>query len=193
MRILCEVFGLFDKRGASEGGTHYIIRGAWGLGAYKGAAERRLTGGRKYAPKGNGKDEKEKKKACKRKKKERKGEKKPKRGSLTGGRKYAPKGNGKDEKEKKRACKRKKKERKGRKRWEGERQKEKKACKRRKKKKKKEKKRNGNGTKMRKEGRMTRPSLFQNVNSLVVHSSSELRSTLKSPLLSAFLLNSRPL
>ena len=31
-----------------------------GLGAYKGAAERRLTGGRKYAPKGNGKDEKEK-------------------------------------------------------------------------------------------------------------------------------------
>ena len=71
--------------------------------------------------------------------------------------------------------------------------KEKKACKRRKKKKKKEKKRNGNGTKMRKEGRMTRPSVFQNVNSLVVHSSSELRSTLKSPLLSAFLLNSRPL
>ncbi|MDD7146593.1 MAG: hypothetical protein PUH79_10520 [Hallella sp.] len=61
MRILCEVFGLFDKRGASEGGTPYIIRGAWGLGAYKGAAERRLTGGRKYAPKGNGKDEKEKK------------------------------------------------------------------------------------------------------------------------------------
>ena len=58
---------------------------------------------------------------------------------------------------------------------------------------KREKKRNGNGTKMRKEGRMTRPSVFQNVNSLVVHSSSELRSTLKSPLLSAFLLNSRPL
>ena len=73
IRILCEVFGLFDKRGASEGGTPYIIRGAWGLGAYKGAAKRRLTGGRKYAPKGNGKDEKEKKKACKRKKKERKG------------------------------------------------------------------------------------------------------------------------
>ena len=61
MRILCEVFGLFDKRGASEGGTPYIIRGAWGRGADKGAAERRLTGGRKYAPKGNGKDEKEKK------------------------------------------------------------------------------------------------------------------------------------
>ena len=61
MRILCEVFGLFDKRGASEGGTTYIIKGAWGLGAYKGVAERRLTGGRKYAPKGNGKDEKEKK------------------------------------------------------------------------------------------------------------------------------------
>ena len=39
----------------------YIIKGACGLGAYKGAAERRLTGGRKYAPKGNGKDEKEKK------------------------------------------------------------------------------------------------------------------------------------
>ena len=61
MRILCEVFGLFDKRGASRGSTPYIIRGAWGLGAYKGAAERRLTGGRKYAHKGNGKDEKEKK------------------------------------------------------------------------------------------------------------------------------------
>ena len=61
MRILCEVFGLFDKRGASRGSTPYIIKGAWGLGAYKGAAERRLTGGRKYAPKGNGKDEKEKK------------------------------------------------------------------------------------------------------------------------------------
>ena len=75
MRILCEVFGLFDKGGASEGGTPYNIRGTWGLGAYKGAAERRLTGGRKYAPKGNGKDEKEKKRACKRKKKERKGRK----------------------------------------------------------------------------------------------------------------------
>ena len=62
MRILCEVFGLFDKRGGvSDGGTPYIIKWAWGLGAYKGAAERRLTGGRKYAPKGNGKDEKEKK------------------------------------------------------------------------------------------------------------------------------------
>ena len=61
MRILCEVFELFDKRGASRGSTPYIIKGAWGLGAYKGAAERRLTGGRKYAPKGNGKDEKEKK------------------------------------------------------------------------------------------------------------------------------------
>ena len=61
MRILCEVFGLFDKRGASRGSTPYIIKVAWGLGAYKGAAERRLTGGRKYAPKGNGKDEKEKK------------------------------------------------------------------------------------------------------------------------------------
>ena len=61
MRILCEVFGLFDKRGASRGSTPYIIKGAWGRGAYKGAAERRLTGGRKYAPKGNGKDEKEKK------------------------------------------------------------------------------------------------------------------------------------
>ena len=34
-----------------------------------------LTGGRKYAPKRNGKDEKEKKRACKRKKKERKGRK----------------------------------------------------------------------------------------------------------------------
>ena len=64
MRILREVFGLFDKRGASGGGTPYIIRGAWGLGAYKGAAERRLTGGRKYAPKGNGKDEKEKKQSA---------------------------------------------------------------------------------------------------------------------------------
>ena len=78
MRIICEVFGLFDKRGADGGGTPYIIKRAWELGAYKGAAERRLTGGRKYAPKGNGKDEKEKKRACKRKKKERKGEKKPK-------------------------------------------------------------------------------------------------------------------
>ena len=69
MRILCEVFGLFDKRGASGGGTPYIIRGAWGLGADKGAAERRLTGGRKYAPKGNGKDEKEKKERAKGKRK----------------------------------------------------------------------------------------------------------------------------
>ena len=69
MRILCEVFGLFDKRGASRGSTPYIIRGAWGLGAYKGAAERRLTGGRKYAPKGNGKDEKEKKERAKGKRK----------------------------------------------------------------------------------------------------------------------------
>ena len=140
MRILCEVFRLFDKRGASRGSTPYIIKGAWGLGAYKGAAERRLTGGRKYAPKGNGKDEKEKK------------------------------------------------------RWEGGTSKRrKKHAKEERKRRKKRKKRNGNGTKMRKEGRMTRPSVFQNVNSLVVHSSSELRSTLKSPLLSAFLLNSRPL
>ena len=68
MRILCEVFGLFDKRGASRGSTPYIIKGAWGLGAYKGVAERRLTGGRKYAPHGHGKDEKEKKRACYRKK-----------------------------------------------------------------------------------------------------------------------------
>ena len=74
MRILCEVFGLFDKRGASGGGTPYIIRGAWGLGAYKGAAERRLTGGRKYAPKGNGKDEKEKKGRAKGKRKREKAE-----------------------------------------------------------------------------------------------------------------------
>ena len=78
MRILCEVFGLFDKRAASGGGTPYIIRGNRGLGAYKGAAERRLTGGRKYAPKGNGKDEKEKKERAKGKRKkenERKGRK----------------------------------------------------------------------------------------------------------------------
>ena len=74
MRILCEVFGLFDKRGASRGSTPYIIRGAWGLGAYKGAAERRLTGGRKYAPKGNGKDEKEKKERAKGKRKREKAE-----------------------------------------------------------------------------------------------------------------------
>ena len=153
MRILCEVFGLFNKRGASGGGTPYNIRGAWGLGAYKRAAERRLTGGRKYAPKGNGKDEKEKKERAK-------GEKKRE--------KEGKDGKGNDKKRKKHA----KEERKRRKKRE---------------------KRNGNGTKMRKEGRMTRPSLFQNVNSLVVHSSSELRSTLKSPLLSAFLLNSRPL
>ena len=67
-----------EKRGASEGGTTYIIRGAWGLGAYKGVAERRLTGARKYAPKGNGKDEKEKKERAKGKRKrekERKGRK----------------------------------------------------------------------------------------------------------------------
>ena len=78
MRILCEVFGLFNKRGASRGSTPYIIRGNRGLGAYKGAAERRLTGGRKYAPKGNGKDEKEKKERAKGKRKrekERKGRK----------------------------------------------------------------------------------------------------------------------
>ena len=78
MMILCEVFGLFDKRGTIGGGTPYIIRGAWGLGAYKGAAERRLTGGRKYAPKGNGKDEKEKKgraKGKRKREKERKGRK----------------------------------------------------------------------------------------------------------------------
>ena len=74
MRILCEVFGLFDKRGASEGGTPYIIRGAWGLGADKGAAERRLKGGRKYAPKGNGKDEKEKNERAKGKRKREKAE-----------------------------------------------------------------------------------------------------------------------
>ena len=65
-----------------------------------------LTGGRKYAPKGNGKDEKEKKRACKRKKER---EKMMKGGSLTGGRKYAPKGNGKDEKEKKERAKGKRK------------------------------------------------------------------------------------
>ena len=57
------------KEGASRGSTPYIIRGNRGLGAYKGAAERRLTGGRKYAPKGNGKDEKEKKERAKGKRK----------------------------------------------------------------------------------------------------------------------------
>ena len=80
MWFFCVVFGLFDNRGASEGGTPYIIRGAGGRGADKGAAERRLTGGRKYAPKGNWKDEKEKKERAKGKKKERKGEKKMKGG-----------------------------------------------------------------------------------------------------------------
>ena len=62
------------KEGASEGGTPYIIGEPWGLGAYKGAAERRLTGGRKYAPKGNGKDEKEKKERAKGKRKREKAE-----------------------------------------------------------------------------------------------------------------------
>ena len=57
------------KEGVSDGGTPYIIKWAWGLGAYKGAAERRLTGGRKYAPKGNWKDEKEKKERAKGKRK----------------------------------------------------------------------------------------------------------------------------
>ena len=136
MRILCEVFGLFDKRGASGGGTPYIIRGAWGLGADKGAAERRLTGGRKYAPKGNGKDEKEKKEPAKGKRKREKGE----RRITNGWAQICAQRERKGRKGEKKACKRKKKERKGRKRWEGERQKEKKACKRRKKKKKKERK-----------------------------------------------------
>ena len=84
MRILCEVFGLFDKRGASRGSTPYVIRGNRGLGAYKGVAERRLTGGRKYAPKGNGKDEKEKKRACKRKKEREKRREKDERRMKTG-------------------------------------------------------------------------------------------------------------
>ena len=65
MKVLCEVFGLFDKRWASEGGTPYIIRGPCGLGTDKGAAERGQRGGRKYAPKGNGKGEKEKKERAK--------------------------------------------------------------------------------------------------------------------------------
>ena len=61
-------------------------------------------GGRKYAPKGNGKDEKEKKRACKRKKKERKGRKR---------------WEGERQKEKKACKKRKKKKKKERKKeWE---------------------------------------------------------------------------
>ena len=52
------------------GAVHLILlEEAWGMGAYKGVAERRLTGGRKYAPKGNGKDEKEKKERAKGKRK----------------------------------------------------------------------------------------------------------------------------
>ena len=137
MRILCEVFGLFDKRGASGGGTPYVIKGACGLQRGGGA---QANGWAQICAQ-----------------REREG-------------------------------------RKGEKRWEGGTSKRrKKHAKEERKRRKKRKKRNGNGTKMRKEGRMTRPSVFQNVNSLVVHSSSELRSTLKSPLLSAFLLNSRPL
>ena len=96
MRILCEVFGLFDKRGTSGGGTPYIIKGACGLGAYKGAAERRLTGGRKYAPKGNGKNEKEKNERAKGKRKREK-EKKDGKGNI---------------KKEKKACKRRKKKKK---------------------------------------------------------------------------------
>ena len=80
MRILCEVFGLFDQRGASRRSPPYIIKKACELGANKGVAERRITGGRKYEHKGNGKDEKEKKERAKGKKKERKGEKKMKGG-----------------------------------------------------------------------------------------------------------------
>ena len=80
MKIICEVFALFDKRGAGEGGTPYIIKEAWGLGTDKGAAERGQRGGRKYAPKGNGKGEKEKKERAKG---ERKRRKKRKRGRGT--------------------------------------------------------------------------------------------------------------
>ena len=110
MRILCEVFGLFDKRGASEGGTHYIIRGAWGLGAYKGAAERRLTGGRKYAPKGNGKDEKEKKEPAKGKRKREKERKGRKEDHLRVGANMRPKETGKMKRRKKSVQKEKERE-----------------------------------------------------------------------------------
>ena len=108
MRILCEGFGLFNKRGASRGSTPYIIKGAWGLGAYKWAAERRLTGGRKYAPKGNGKDEKEKKRACKRKKEREKRREKGERRITNGWAQICAQREREGRKGEKRACKRKK-------------------------------------------------------------------------------------
>ena len=52
------------------GAVHLILlEGLGGWGLTRGGAERRLTGGRKYAPKGNGKDEKEKKERAKGKRK----------------------------------------------------------------------------------------------------------------------------
>ena len=78
MKILCEVFALFDKRRERRGGTPYIIRGACGLGADKGAAERGQRGGGARA-KGwaqicaqrEREGRKGEKRACKRKRKER--------------------------------------------------------------------------------------------------------------------------
>ena len=68
------------KEGRSRAVHLNIIKGDRGLGAYKGVAERRLKGGRKYANKGKEKEEKERKEKAKGKKKERKGEKKMKGG-----------------------------------------------------------------------------------------------------------------
>ena len=63
MKVLCEVFGLFDKRWKGRGGTPYIIRGAWGLGDDKRV-------GANMRPKGTGRAKRRKRSVQKGKERE---------------------------------------------------------------------------------------------------------------------------
>ena len=76
MKILCEVFALFDKRWEERGGTPYIIRGFAGWELTKGRRSAGKGVGANMRPKGTGRTKRRKKERAKGKRKrekERKG------------------------------------------------------------------------------------------------------------------------
>ena len=70
MKILCEVFALFDKRGERRGGTPYIIRGLAGWERTKGRRSAGKGVGANMRPKGTGRTKRRKKSVQKEKERE---------------------------------------------------------------------------------------------------------------------------
>ena len=70
MRILCEVFALFDKRWKGRGGTPYIIRGFAGWEQTKGRRSAGKGVGANMRPKGTGRAKRRKRSVQKGKERE---------------------------------------------------------------------------------------------------------------------------